>query len=255
MTKPSQPIEEKDLQAYVDRQFDPARGAEVEAYLSSHPREAERVAAYRGQNEALHAVYDPVLEHLVPPAMLSPRQRTWIGHSVRIAATVMIFALGAAGGWWLRGQGGVTEEASAPLLAERAVLAHSVYVPEVLHPVEVAAEQEAHLVKWLSKRLGAEIRAPRLAEAGFALVGGRLLPDAPSPAAQFMYEDAEGQRITLYLRTEVEENRTTAFRWFRQGDLVVCYWIDQSIGYALSGAMDKDELWELARLIYQQLGV
>ena len=38
-------------------------------------------------------------------------------------------------------------------LPQRAALAQAVYEPEVLHPVEVGAEQEAHLVKWLSKRL------------------------------------------------------------------------------------------------------
>ncbi len=254
MTKPSQPIEEADLQAYVDRQLDPARAAEVEAYLSSHLDEAERIAAYRVQNEALHAVFDQVLEEGVPPAMLRPRRWNWLRQGIRVAAAVAFFTLGIAGGWWLRGPGGVTAVPAAALLAERAVLAHSVYVPEVRHPVEVGADEETHLVKWLSKRLGSEIKAPKLAEAGFTLVGGRLLPDAPSPAAQFMYEDAEGRRITLYLRTGAWENRTTAFRWLRQGNVAVYYWIDQSIGYALAGAMEKDELWRLANIVYEQLG-
>ena len=38
--------------------------------------------------------------------------------------------------------------------------AHSVYVPEVRHPVEVRAEEE-HLVRWLTKRVGAPMCAPR----------------------------------------------------------------------------------------------
>lgn len=76
--------------------------------------------------------------------------------------------------------------------ARRAALAHAVYAPEVRHPVEVAAVEKAHLAAWLSKRLEAEVRAPDLGGAGFALLGGRLLPGealsgaASLPAAQFM---------------------------------------------------------------------
>lgn len=253
MTKTARPIAEDDLQAYVDGQLAAARAAEVEAYLAEHPEDAARIAAYKSQNAALHAVYDPILDEPVPPAMRAGRGPAWIRPAAGLAAAIALFVLGIAGGWWLRGPDEVAQAPTAIPLAERAMLAHSVYVPEVRHPVEVAADQEAHLVKWLSKRLGSEVRAPRLAEAGFALVGGRLLPDSPSPAAQFMYEDAKGRRVTLYLRTEVEGNRTTAFHWFRQGDVSVCYWIDRSIGYALAGPMEKDELWRLAELVYDQL--
>ena len=54
--------------------------------------------------------------------------------------------------------------------------AHTVFVPEVRHPVEVKAD-EAHLVRWLAKRVGADVRAPALGSMGWQLMGGRLLPD------------------------------------------------------------------------------
>src|SRR3972149_6794694 len=49
----------------------------------------------------------------------------------------------------------------AASFVRRAVVAHATYAPEVRHPVEVGADQEAHLVSWLSQRLGAPVRAPK----------------------------------------------------------------------------------------------
>ena len=253
MSDSTEIIVEADLQAYVDGQLDPCRILAVEAYLAANPVEAERLAAYRAQNEALGAIYDPILDEPLPAEMRRPRRPLWPVQAVRAAAVAAVFLAGALGGWWLRGVEQGPAGPAAASVVERALLAHAVYAPEVRHPVEVAAEQEAHLVKWLTKRLGTDVRAPKLSTLGFELVGGRLLPDSPSPAAQFMYEDATGRRVTLYLRTEVEDNRETAFRWSRRGGVSVCYWIDQSVGYALTGAMDKDELWRLAELIYNQL--
>ena len=101
--------------------------------------------------------------------------------------------------------------------AQQAASAHVVYTPEVLHPVEVGADQEAHLVKWLSKRLGADIKAPSLVSVGYQLLGGRLLPGDSGPAAQFMYNNESGKRLTLYVRTKAKDNEATEFRFEQEG--------------------------------------
>ncbi|MDP6603016.1 MAG: sigma factor [Rhodospirillales bacterium] len=81
---------------------------------------------------------------------------------------------GVAAGWVAHDVRG-TGEANADELVRRAVGAHVVYVPEVRHPVEVASSEEAHLVAWLSKRLGQALRVPDLTSAGFQLVGGAVV--------------------------------------------------------------------------------
>ena len=53
--------------------------------------------------------------------------------------------------------------------ARDAMAAHVVYSPEVRHPVEVAAAEQQHLVQWLSKRLGTQLKAPVLQAQGFDL--------------------------------------------------------------------------------------
>ena len=52
------PVDEDELQAYVDGLLDAKRRSEVEAYLATDPEEVERVEAYRLQNIGLHAMFD-----------------------------------------------------------------------------------------------------------------------------------------------------------------------------------------------------
>jgi anti-sigma factor RsiW len=144
-------------------------------------------------------------------------------------------------------------ESASSTWARRAAVAHVVYSPEVRHPVEVGADQEAHLVNWLSKRLGTQLKVPDLAPLGYGLVGGRLLPGERGPAAQFMYQDGKGQRLTLYVRTNTDETRETAFRFAQEKSIGVFYWLDRRVGYALSGEVDKAELLRVATAVYRQL--
>ena len=86
------------------------------------------------------------------------------------------------------------------------------------------------------------------------LVGGRLLPGDNGPVALFMYQNQNGRRLTLYVRTEATRNRETAFRYARENNVGVFYWIDREVGYALASAdLNKDELLKLANLVYKQL--
>ncbi len=70
-----------------------------------------------------------------------------------------------------------------------AAMAHVVYSREKRHAIEVMANEERHLVSWLSKRLGFALKVPNLSREGYALVGGRLLPGDQGSVAHFMYED------------------------------------------------------------------
>ena len=240
-------IDETELHSWLDGELDPARAAEVENYLAAHPEAAQRIAAFRAQKEALHALFDPVLAEPVPPRLLQRRRRFPL---MRVAAAVAWLAVGGAAGWAVRG---VLGPDTALPLARQAAVAHAVYVPEVRHPVEVGAAEEQHLVAWLSKRLGNPVKAPNLNELGYGLVGGRLLPAAEGPAAQFMYQNAKGGRLTLYVRTAVEQSRETAFSYAREAGVSVFYWVDGPLGYALSGDLDREHLLQVAHAVYRQL--
>lgn len=245
------PVTEADLHAYVDGLLPATRRTEVEAYLASHPEDAERVATYRRQNEALRTHFGEIADEPIPERLLraAPRRHPYVW---RVAAAAGWIALGGILGWHLQSyRTEQRQEASA--WARRAAMAHVVYSPEVRHPVEVGADQEAHLVAWLSKRLGTPLKVPHLGGIGYTLVGGRLLPGDRGPVAQFMYQDAKGQRLTLYVRTNPDDTRETAFRFAQENNVGVFYWLDRKLGYALSGELDKSELLRVATAVYRQI--
>src|SRR5688572_27141633 len=253
----SDQVSELDLQAYADGKLPEERRAAVAAWLAAHPEDAERIEGYRLLAEELRGTYQGVLDEPVPERL----ERAVPASRARRAALVGIAALAAAAlglivGWQLHSMQAAPLAAvdAAGILARRAAVAHATYSPEVRHPVEVGADQEAHLVTWLSKRLGAPLRAPKLEDVGYNLVGGRLLPGDHGPVAHFMYQNTRGTRITLYVRTEVAGNRETAFRYAREGNVGVFYWIDRKMGYALSsGDVSRDDLLNVAHAVYRQL--
>jgi anti-sigma factor RsiW len=245
------PATDAELHAYVDGVLSPARAAEVETFLAEHPEDAARVAAYRDQVARLHREYDPVLSEPLPRRLEFP-QSSRTRPLPRYAAVIAAFALGAVVGWQLNSYG-TDRRAEASSWVRRAAIAHVVYSPEVRHPVEVGADQEAHLVAWLSKRLGAPLRVPHLGGLGYALVGGRLLPGERGPVAQFMYQDGKGQRLTLYVRVNPDASGETAFRFAQERGVGVFYWLDRKLGYALSGEVDKNELLRVATAVHRQL--
>ena len=242
------PVTEVDLHTYVDGGLPEGAKAEMEAWLRAHPEDAERVRAYAEQNALLRTLYNVVLEEPVPAALLAVHPRAWR----RFAAAAVIFALGIGLGWFVRGEFIVPQMVPVSL-ARQAATAHVVYAPEVRHPVEVTANEESHLVGWLSKRLGTTLKAPKLAPLGYELVGGRLLSGPQGPVAHFMYQDGRGQRLTLYVSRQRGEPRDTAFRFSQEDRVSVFYWVDGNFGYALSGEIKKEQLLQVAEVVYKQL--
>lgn len=260
-------MSEDQLQSYVDGQLAPAELAAVEAYLQNHPEEADRLAIYRQQAKALRAAFAPILEETIPPklrnaAIASPAnevpkvaQGSNSFSLQRLAAAVFLLVVGGMVGWLGHDLGHDHSQSPTTFatLPHQAAVAHVVFAPDMRRPVEVAADQEAQLVKWLSKRLDAPMRVPQLVEQGFALVGGRLLPGNRGPVAQLMYESANGTRMTLYVSREYAQPGETAFRFAQEGKLNVFYWVDANFGYALSGELDKAQLAQVSAAVYAQL--
>ncbi len=255
MVSPST-ISERDLHAYFDRQMDdPAQIAAVEAYLAAHPEEEARLREYRRVEDALRVGLDKVAQEPVPEALRAavlapPRRASWVAAAAGCGGIV----LGALLGWWLHGDPAASGDGWRQALVEPARMAYAVYTPEVRHPVEVTAKEEGHLAAWLTKRLGARVTVPHLQAAGFNLVGGRLLPASDgSPAAQFMYEDDTGKRVTLYVRRTDGAETQAAFRYDVRDGVGVFYWVDAEFAYALSGELTRERLLVAARMAYQAL--
>ncbi|NPT59197.1 anti-sigma factor family protein [Paraburkholderia elongata] len=262
------------LSAFVDGELPPVERAAIEAQLPQQPQAAARVAAWRAQKAALQALCGASQrnrerdEHsgsvggmgqsdADEPAFIVVRrpapwwQRVglaacWLAAGAGLALALGPLAPRLTGGAW-NGLGG-----QPPSFAERADIAYAVYTPERRHPVEVAASEEEHLITWLSKRLNRPLSVPSLQEYGYSLVGGRLLPGEAGPAAQFMYENRSGARLTLYI-TGISRDET-AFRLFRDGNRRTFYWVSDRMGYALSGPIAEDKLRSIAIEVCSALG-
>jgi anti-sigma factor RsiW len=247
--------ESEDLHAYVDGQLPPRERRLVEARLAADPEAKRRVEDYAAIREGLRALYNPVLAEAVPAEMRhTPRPRHWLRPLASVAASVFLLVTGVWIGMQVNG-GAVSVLAGPPHIVREAAMAYAVFTPEVRHPVEVPGDQEAHLVAWLSKRMGTQMHAPRLEDLGFLLVGGRLMSSDDGPGALLMYENAEGKRVVLYACLNEEDERNTAFR-FAQADAVsVYYWFEGPLSYALAGEIDRSGLSALAESVYRQIAI
>ena len=257
MTGKAFSIGEDELQAFVDDRLGGDRRTAVETHLAAHPELAERIAAERRQRAILRSRLDAKFTEPVPArlrianlraARRSFRARSW-GSA---AAAVALFVAGATAGWF------ANTIAPAPLapaptasVAQSAHAAYRTFVVEVAHPVEVGVQQEAHLLQWLSKRLGRKLAAPDLSPFGYRLMGGRLLPGGNGAAAQLMYDDASGRRLTIYVRAT--EGKETAFRFQKEGEAATFAWIDQGFGFAVTATATREELLPIAETVYRGL--
>jgi anti-sigma factor RsiW len=240
------------LHAYVDGALDSEGRLAVEAAMQSDAELAARGRQYTEHRKLLRDLYGPVAAEPIPAGMRLKRP-AWM----QFARAAVFIAIGVAVGYFIPHAG---EEAPRVLgatgstsLAKLAANAHVVYSAEVRHPVEVEAAQQDHLVKWLSKRLGKPLRAPVLTGDGFELLGGRLLPGDEGPVAQFMYQDAQGKRLTLYLSGRGPNEPESSFRFARDGKVAVFYWVDRDWCYALSAEVERPALLQVANTVYKQL--
>jgi anti-sigma factor RsiW len=259
MTDAAGHITEAELQAYFDGELAPERRRAVEAYLASHPEDADRLESWRRQDRSIRRAYrslserpipDPLLRALVRREARATRRRWWAAASA--AAALLLFVAGATSGWYGRALLAPTEPEAPTLLADAAA-AHLTYTAEVRHAVEVPASEQDHLATWLGRRLEVPLRVPDLTDRGYELVGGRLLPAASGrAAAQLMYEDAGGHRLTLYMRAAPDEERT-AFRFAQQGKLSALYWEDGKVAWVLLAELPREQLLELAQQVYAAL--
>ncbi|MEM7021789.1 MAG: anti-sigma factor [Pseudomonadota bacterium] len=276
-------IDEDDFQAFVDGQLPPERCRAVMTYLASQPEESARMSDYRSLSEDLHATYDEVLyeplparlriEHYRGRSSWRERLQRWTsfgayGMTPRLAGIALLLVASAGGGWWLHSahQQQIRSNAVAELetpgmvFARQAANAHRFYAPDAHNPSEFGADQEEAMIVRLFEQFGEPLHVPQLQEAGFALVGGRLLPAGDQPAAVFLYEDTEtqSQMITLFVTDRWSSPLNAAqpegsVIHQTQNEVGLVYWIEGPFAYALMGEMDPEQLFATASTIQQQV--
>ena len=156
-------VEENDLHARIDGRLPPQRAEAVNTYFATHPEQWEQWWQYAEQREALRAALaaqarEPIPRRLHIANLMASRRRRHRRELMGIAAAVALLIFGGIGGWSARDVlPGLASWGSAQFVSavfDDAIAAHCTFSVETGHPVEVGANEETHLVQWLSKRLG-----------------------------------------------------------------------------------------------------
>jgi anti-sigma factor RsiW len=254
------PMEEHELHARIDGRLSRERATAIDRRLAADPEARRRWTRYAEQRQALRtgfaaAAEEPVPDRLDLGRILAARRRRQWRSTGRIAAGLALLALGGIAGWTAQTVGvpfapPAWDTAAVRAIASDAVAAHRTFAVETRHPVEVDAAHRAQLVEWLSRRLGRQLVVPDLDSAGFRLIGGRLLPAGSGPAAQLMYENKEGVRLSCYyLAARAGE---TDLRYREDDGIGVQYWVDDGFGYAVAAKTGRSVLERVSRLVYEQ---
>jgi len=273
-------FEEDELHAYADGVLPDYRREAVERLLRENWQAAVRVDDYLSLNRLMRDRYDPVLAESTPvrlrgmPTGAKPR---WLlapaANWPRFAALAATLTLGVGIGFGFGmptnpagDAAGLASGAGNPAVrgvrysgtdstdrfVRSAALAHVVYMPEFPARKGVGGMRNTDFVKWLTGRMGVDVRPPDLQRSGFELAGGRLLPEADGSMAQLMYRNAQGERVTLCISRRKADTNRTAFKLYEDGPVKVFYWIDGQYGYAVSGGIDRATLLRLSRDVYEQ---
>ena len=133
-------------------------------------------------------------------------------------------------------------------LVHHAIEAYRTFATDPVRPVEVAAP--AKFSSWLTNRVAAPVRSPDLSSEGLRLIGARLTPGDGSPAALILFQDAEGERVALFI-----EKATASLKGAgrsRSRSLAASWWAQGGAGYAVVGAADPGRIGAIAVAVRAQ---
>ncbi|HEU4661936.1 MAG TPA: anti-sigma factor [Pseudolabrys sp.] len=257
MNNHDSPVTVDELHAYIDGELPSDRQGAVSDWLAAHPQDAELVAAWRSQAEAIRARYSAVADEPVPQRLQlerllqNGRRSRWTWRVAAAAAAIVAFVAGGGAGWVARGASAVAPTSFDVFTAD-ALEAYKLYVVEVRHPVEVGGDERAHMKQWLSKRVGYPLSVPELQSIGLKLVGGRLLPGPTGEAAAFyMYEGPSGERFTVYCARS--HSPQTALRYRDGAHAAAFFWVEDNVAYVVSGPADRDRLRKVTKAVWEQI--
>jgi anti-sigma factor RsiW len=252
------PVLDDDLHAYVDRQLPSDRRSAVEHYLRDHSEPARRVGSYIAQREALRAALAGAANLPVPPWLdphLLLRHRRSERRNIWRAAAGVLLAIGVGGAadWVLDGGFGFgqSEQRQADAFGRNAAAAYLTLAKTDPQPLQVASIDG--LSASVSKALGVTMRLHDTAAAGFALLGGWVLPAANGQAVQLAFRDVKDNKvITMYLEGRPGA-KETPFRRIAGAGVPTVAWEDDDLACAISGTVEPEQLEQIGRSIYDAL--
>ncbi|OPA88895.1 anti-sigma factor [Pseudomonas sp. FP597] len=235
----SLPPSERDLHAYVDHQLLESDRRVLETWLAAHPDVAAQVHAWQQDAQLLRASLSGALQQPANPNLDPALIRQRIQHRSRrhfATAAVLLIAvsLGGLGGWHARE---ATQSPQQPMAD--AMQAFRLFAQDGILPADYNAQDSGTMQAWLDRYFNQAHRLPDLSPSGFKPVSGRLLSTEQGAAAMVLYQDAQGRRISFYIRPPGPNNGFLP-RGSRTADgLQAQYWSGGGYNYAVVSPADQ----------------
>jgi anti-sigma factor RsiW len=242
----------EDLAAYLDGEMTPQRRAEMERHLAHSPEDAARLEKWRRRDMALRIGLPELAKAGERDLALQLRRRRDELHRHRnrrpmlrwaqAAAIVLVVGLGG-GAWWLR-----EEQNSSAELTHAAAAAYLAGTATMV-PAGTAADRD-QLTENIATHLGVHVAPPDLSKFGFSLAGGQLLPSSDHPAAQLIYVDARGRRISCFFR-RIDTDRETNWEYSKAEGVPGIHRVGEKLGWVVLGDLPVAELQQIAEATYK----
>ncbi len=257
------------LSAYLDGELDATEAQAIEERLANEPEmQAELDALMEADALALEQfdleLADPVPFSLAqqirntpldahpsaaaapPTPANSPSRPLW----GTLAASLVIFAMGGAGGYLVKDQTASTVVARSWLtdIADY----HAIYASQGRHLVEVGASESDHIETWLGNTVGANFTIPDLTAYDLTFEGGRLVVAAGKPVAQLMYRDPTGAVIALCLISS-DQPATQDFKAQSLNGFDFVSWRSGDAAFVVIGPDGQPNLGDIAQAAAQEI--
>ena len=242
-------LSDEAIGAFIDRELAGAERAAVAERLLADPESRGRhdadtrikVALKEGLTRFDPGPADFAMEaSVLAAARARPRRR--------VAWRTMCAAVALVGLGWV-GHAGYQSwlDWQVPQLVEDAAQAHQVFAHDSMRPVET--QNASTLETWFSAHLGEQITIPDLRPAGLHFMGGRLLSFEQGALAQIIYEDARGQRLSLYIAETDADESQEAMEIVRLEEVDAGYWRDGGVTYAVVAESSVEQVIAVASVI------
>ncbi len=257
MTPMEKAITEDELHAYVDGFLNADDRLRVERYLESHPEAAARIAGWQEVSEMLrrglaHKAKEPLPSSLNVQRLAEARlARTW--QPQRVAAGLLLaLAIGTGTGWFAHGSG---QQTGLTALSQQAAVAQRVFVADSDQPVEFASAGLTQKVGWSNATEARHVTAPDLSEAGYKFIGNRLVATEQGVAPMFIYENAQGGRISIFVRVMEVIDTNAPMRPFDSKDASGFAWSRDGIGFGVISSKPEPKLHELSNQVRDKIEI
>jgi anti-sigma factor RsiW len=178
-------------------------------------------------------------------AQPAPPASAWRRRSARVRR--ICGALAVAGALWT-GAAVLFFDGDAEPFAKAATAAYRTFAEGRTRPVELATSDRDALNRWFAAQVGGAAPIPDLSALGLALLGGRIVPGAISPAIFVLYKSAQAQWIAIEMET-IDAPPETEVAIDESGGVLCASWTGAGRRFAIVARAPRARLLELARLV------